>query len=200
VDPSAAKKPFQLEDESPLGYFTKLTEFIYDPQYARYLRRIAQRYDREALPPDLELMPFFVDALIFETYIGGQTPLDRFIATYRQQMTAAQLAVYKGFKQYCFGCYQVVAHQGRDIASLRDLVDEQLLTLQDSDARRFLFQDFYVVARLLPFGEVYVPTGACAVLNVPDDAQALELARLLRQPPLLIQLESPTQTELDPDR
>ncbi|MBF2053658.1 MAG: hypothetical protein IGS03_09385 [Candidatus Sericytochromatia bacterium] len=188
--PSPSRKPFELTDESPLGYFSKLTEFIYDPHYARYLRRIAMRYDRETLPAELELIPFFVDALIFETYIDGQTPLDRFFQTYQQQMTPEQRQVYRDFKNYRFGCYQVMAHEGHDIAMLRDLVDDDTLQLCDSDARRFLFQGFYVVARLLPFEGRYVPTGACAVINVKTDQQALAMARLLRQPPLIIDSRS----------
>lgn len=179
-------KPFSLEDESPLAYFSKLTEFIYNPIYARYLRRLGQRYERDKLPEDFGLMPFIVDALIFETYIDGKSVLDLFIQTYREQMTREQLEVYKGFKNYLFGCFRILSHEGRDGVLLQDLLDEQTVLLRDADARRFLFPKLYTVARLLPFADHYVPTGACALVNLPDDQQVLAFARLLRQPPLLL--------------
>lgn len=179
-------KPFKLEDESPLGYFTKLTEFIYDPQYARYLRRIGQRYQRDALPEELELMPFFVDALIFETYIEGQTVIDKFIATYRSQMKNYQLRVYQNFKQYLYSCYKILAHQGSDGMLLEDLLDGSQVLVRDGDARRQLFPGLYVMARLLPFEDYHVPTGACALLNFGDANRAIAIARLLKLPPLVV--------------
>ncbi|MGV3524397.1 MAG: hypothetical protein ACO1RX_09235 [Candidatus Sericytochromatia bacterium] len=178
--------PFQLEDESPLGYFSKLTEFIYTPHYARYLRRIAQRYERAALPSDLDLMPFFIDALIFETWIDGQTPLQRFIATYREQMPKAQLAVYQGFQHHLFGAYRIVSHQLPDQVTLQDLLDGSTVTLRDSEARRYLFPGLHAVVRLLPFEDHYVPTGACALLNYPNPEDVLRTARLLKPAPLQV--------------
>ncbi len=180
------KKTFQLEDETPLDYFTQITQFIYDPHYARYLRRIAAQYNREALPPDLELMPFFVDQLIFNTYIDGQTPLDHFIAYFQHVMTPAQRAVYKGFKRYLFDCYQVLSHVPPDGVLLQDVLDHSEVLLRDHDAKRLLFPQFYTVVRLLPFDNAYVPTGACALLNVKTVPQAMDIARLLKVPPLHI--------------
>ncbi len=181
-----APKRLELEDESPLGYFTKLTEFIYDPHYARYLRRIAERYNRAALPPDIELMPFFVDALIFETYIDGQTPLDRFMATYRTQLQGYQLRVYQNFKHYLFSAYQIVEHQGTDSVLLQDLLDGSQVLIRDSDARKQMFKGLHIIARLLPFEDYHVPTGACAQLSYNDPNQIIEIARLLKQPPLMV--------------
>ena len=179
-------KPLDLEDESPLGYFSKLTEFIYDPQYARYLRRIGERYKREELPAELDLMPFFVDALIFETYIDGQTPLDRFIATYKSQLKAHQLRVYQNFKHNLFSAYRILAHQGSDGVLLEDLLDGSRVLIRDSDARRLLFPKLHLMARLLPFDDYHVPTGACALLSYSEQAKVLEVARLLKLPPLMV--------------
>lgn len=183
---SPQPKPFVLDEETPLAYFSKLIEFVYDPHYARYLRRIAQRYQREALPEELELMPFFVDALIFETYIGGQTPLDRFITTYRAQMQAHQLRTYQNFKNYLFSCYRIVAHPGSDGLLLEDALDGSQVLVRDGDARRQLFPNLYVMARLLPFEDYHIPTGACALLNFADAERALGIARLLKLPPLIV--------------
>lgn len=188
TDPSPPPlKRLDLEDESPLGYFTKLTEFIYDPQYARYLRRIAERYNRAALPPDLDLMPFFVDALIFETYIDGQTPLDRFMTLYRPQLQGYQLRVYQNFKNYLFSAYRIVEHPpNTDAVVLIDLLDGSEVVIRDADARKQLFKGLHVVARLLPFEDYHVPTGACALLSYNDPAQIIEIARLLKLPPLMV--------------
>lgn len=179
-------KPFSLEEETPLAYFSKLTEFIYNPIYARYLRRIGERYDRDSLPEDFVLMPFIVDALIFETFIDGKSILDLFMAEHQSQMTKTQLDVYRGFKNYLFGCFQIITRQEQDAVLLRDLLDDQQIVLRDSDARRFLFPQMYTVARLLPFEGYYVPTGACALVNLPDDQQAVTFTRHLRQPPLMV--------------
>lgn len=180
------EKKFELEGETPLDYFTQITQFIYDPQYARYLRRIAAQYDRDALPTDLELMPFFIDQLIFNTYIDGQTPLDHFIAHFDKAMTAAQKSVYQGFKRYLFDCYQVLEHVGTDGVLLQDVLDHSEVLLKDSDAKRLLFPRFYTVTRLLPFEGAYVPTGACAVLNVNSVPEAMHIAQLLKVPPLRV--------------
>ena len=179
-------KRLDFEDESPLGYFSKLTEFIYDPHYARYLRRIAERYRRDLLPEDLDLMPFFVDALIFETYIDGQTPLDRFLSSYASQLTQAQRRVYQNFKHYLFSCYRIVSHPGSDGILLEDLLDGSQVLIRDGDARRQLMTGLYTVARLLPFADYHVPTGACAMLSYQDPAQVLEITRLLKLPPLIV--------------
>ncbi len=180
------EKKFALEDETPLGYFMELTKFIYDPQYARYLRRIAAQYDREALPEDLELMPFFVDQLIFNTYIDGQTPLDHFMTTFQEVMTAEQRAVYRGFKAERFDCFQVLRHEGPDGVVLQDVLDHSEVTLKDGDAKRFLLPGFFAVVRLLPFKGTFIPTGACAVLNYKTVAEAMGIARLLKVPPLKV--------------
>ena len=180
------KKTFQLENETPLDYFSQLTQFIYDPNYARYLRRIAAQYDREALPPDLELMPFFVDQLIFNTYIDGQTPLDHFMAHFKTAMTPEQYAVYQGFKNNLLDCYQVKSHVQPDGVVLQDVLDHREVLIRDSDAKRLLFPEFYTVVRLLPFGGAYVPTGACALLNVKSVPEAMDIARLLKVPPLQV--------------
>lgn len=184
--PSNPLKPFSLEDESPLGYFAKLTEFVYDPQYARYLRRIAERYKRDLLPEELDLRPFFIDALIFETYLDGQTVLDHFLRTYQSQLKNYQLRVYQNFKHYLFSCYRIVAHQGSDSILLEDLLDGSPVVIKDSEARRQLFPGLYLMARLLPFEDYHVPTGACALLNFKSAPEALELARLLKLPPLRV--------------
>lgn len=180
------KKKFALEEETPLDYFSQITQFIYNPQYARYLRRIAAQYDRDALPEDLELMPFFVDQLIFNTYIDGQTPFDHFIATFQDQMTQAQKSVYLGFKRHLFDCYQVLKHIPPDGVLLQDVLDHSEVLLKDSDVKRLLFPQFYTVVRLLPFEEAYVPTGACALLNVNSVPEAMGIAQLLKVPPLRI--------------
>jgi len=179
-------KPFSLEEETPLAFFTKLTEFIYNPVYARYLRRLGARYDRDALPEDFVLMPFIVDALIFETYIDGKSILDLFLTEYQSQMTKTQLQIYRGFKNYLFACFQVVTHQKPDAVLLRDLLDNQEVLVRDSDARRFLFPGMYAVARLLPFEDYYIPTGSCALVNLPEEQQALDFTRYLRQAPLIV--------------
>lgn len=179
--------PFHLSEETPLAYFTQIVNFIYQPHYARFLRRIANRYEREALPPGLELMPFFVDALIFETYIDGKTPFDDFLTRYQSHMSVAQFQQYKAFKQFRFGVFQVLAHQGREETVLRDLIDDSQITIRDAEARRFLFPHFYAVMRLLPFELDWVPTGACAVFNLKSPQQALSHARILMQAPLMIQ-------------
>ncbi len=188
-NPEANTPPFQLEEETPLAYFTQVVNFIYQPHYARFLRRIANRYDREALPPGLEMMPFFVDALIFETYIDGKTPFDDFLAANQTKMTRAQLQQYKAFKQFRFGVFQVLEHQGREETLLTDLIDASHITIKDADARRFLFPNFYTVMRLLPFEMDWVPTGACAVFNLKSAQEALVYARILMQPPLMIQTQ-----------
>lgn len=179
-------KPFILDDESPLGYFSKLTEFIYDPQYARYLRRIAHRYQRELIPPEIDLMPFFVDGLIFETYIQGKTPLDHFIDSYRSQMQPAQLRIYQNFKHDLFSCYEILEHPGKDQVRLKDLLDGSEVLIRDAEARRQLFVGLHVMARLLPFEDYFVPTGACALLSHRSPQEILEIARLLKLPPLMI--------------
>ena len=65
-------------------------------------------------------------------------------------------------------------------------LDHRKITLRDSDAKRFLLPDFYSVVRLLPFDGDYIPTGACAVLNLKTVPEAVEVARLLKVPPLRI--------------
>jgi hypothetical protein len=180
------EKKLALEEETPLDYFSQITQFIYDPQYARYLRRIAAQYDRDALPADPELMPFFIDQLIFNTYIDGQTPLDHFISYFSDVMTQTQKNVYLGFKRYLFDCYQVLEHIPPDGVLLQDVLDHSEVLLRDSDAKRLLFPRFYTVTRLLPFGDAYVPTGACAVLNVKSVPEAMGIAQLLKVPPLRI--------------
>ena len=177
---------FELTEESPLGYFSKLTEFIYNPVYARYLRRIAARYPRDQMPEELDLMPFFIDALIFETYINGKTVLYLFIESHIQVLKGYQLRIYQGFKQYLFSCFQVQGHPSNDQVLLQDLLDDQQITITDSDARRFLFPGVFVVTRLLPFEDLFVPTGACAILNYKSAQEALLLTKLLKQAPLRI--------------
>lgn len=186
------EKKFALTEETPLDYFSQIIQFIYDPHYARYLRRIASQYDRESLPPDLELMPFFIDQLIFNTYIDGETPLDHFIAAFQHQMTQAQKRVYMGFKRCLFDCYQVLSHVPPDGVLLQDVLDHSEVLLKDSDAKRLLFSQFYTVVRLLPFEEAYIPTGSCAILNVNSVPEAMGIAQLLKVPPLRI--DSTAQT------
>lgn len=179
-------KKFALKEETPLDYFSQITQFIYDPQYARYLRRVAAQYDRDALPPELELMPFFIDQLIFNTYIDGQTPLDHFITAFQDKMTQSQKNVYLGFKRNLFDCYQVLAQVPPDGVLLQDVLDHSEVLLKDNDAKRLLFNKFYTVVRLLPFEDAYVPTGACAILNVNSVPEAMGIAQLLKVPPLRI--------------
>ncbi len=179
-------KTFEIENETPLDYFTKLTEFIYDPQYARYLRRIGQRYQRELIPPEIELMPIFVDALIFDTYIQGKTILDLFIETYRPQMTSSQLRIYQNFKHYLFSSYRVLGHPSADEIELEDLLDQSRLVIRDSEARRQMIPGLHLIARLLPFEGDYVPTGAAVILSYSEPQKIMEITRLLKLPPLMI--------------
>lgn len=184
---SHPKKPFTVEEETPLAYFQKLVEFIYDPWYARFLRRISARYERTRIPEDIELMPFFVDHLIFDTFIDHKTPLDRFIEYYDEQLSPRQRKIYQGFKCSVLSCYQILAREKPDRIILCDLLDNTQTEVQDSEAWRFMMPSFYAICRLLPFEDRWVLTGSCAVLNYHNAEEALKLARLFKHPPLFVE-------------
>lgn len=184
---AASQKNLKLEEDTPLAYFQKLVEFIYDPWYARFLRRISARYERARIPEDIELMPFFVDNLIFETFIDRQTPLDRFIACYQDQLTPRQRKIYQRFKGSVLSCYAIVDRQKPDRIVLSDLLDDARIEVQDSEAWRFMIPGFYALCRVLPFEDSWVLTGSCAVLNYHSAEEALALARLFKHPPLFVE-------------
>jgi hypothetical protein len=181
------KQPFSLEEETPLAYFQKLIEFIYDPFYARFLRRISARYERSRIPEDIDLQPFFIDGLIFETFIDKKTPLDRFIEQYQAQMTLTQRKVYQGFRLSALGCYAIEERVKPDRLLLRDLLDNSLIEVRDSEAWRLLIPGFFTISRVLPFEDHYVLTGSCAGLNYKDPQQVIQLAREFKLPPLFVE-------------
>ncbi|PIQ29156.1 hypothetical protein COW36_17805 [bacterium (Candidatus Blackallbacteria) CG17_big_fil_post_rev_8_21_14_2_50_48_46] len=187
---SAEKKPFSIEEETPLAYFEKLVEFIYDPWYARFLRRISARYERAKIPEEIELMPFFVDSLIFETFIDRKTPLDRFIEHYQAQLKPRQLKIYQRFKTSALGCYEILERHKPDRLLLRDLLDDSPVEVHDGEAWRYMMPGFYAICRLLPYEDSLVLTGSCAVLNYKTREEVLALAREFKHPPLFVEGES----------
>ncbi len=185
--PKKDAKPFSLAEETPLAYFQKLIDFIYDPFYARFLRRISARYDRSLIPEDLDLQPFLIDGLIFETFIDKKTPLDRFIEQYQAQMTPSQVKVYQRFRSSSLGCYEIVERFKPDKILLKDLLDDSTLEVRDSDAWRFLMPGFYTICRILPYEDHHVLTGSCAVLNYKDPQMVIALTREFKLPPLFVE-------------
>jgi hypothetical protein len=178
---------FTLEEETPLAYFEKIVAVIYTPHYARHLRKIGARYDRDVIPEDLDLMPFIIDALIFDTYINGKTPLDDFIAFFKPQLTPARLRIYQQFRQRNqLSAFQVRAVERPETLHLTDLIDDSEWVVKDNQALRFLYPDSFTISRLLPWENGYVLSGSCALLNHKEPEAVIHIARSLKLPPLML--------------
>ena len=176
----------KIKEETPLAYFQAIMDFIYDPNYARHLRKIGARYDRTIIPQGFNLMPFIIDALIFDTFINKRSPLEDFIQFYQPQMKPAQLKIYQNFKQSHLGSFYVKDRKMPELIILKDLANEKSHTVLDSQALKFMMPGSTVVCRLLPFQGKQVLTGSCAVLNMQDPEKALEIARQIKLPPLFL--------------
>ena len=165
-------------------YFQKLIDFVYDPRYAMHLRKIAAQYDRDNIPDSIDIQPFIIDNLIFDVYIDRKTLLDHFIAQAQLVLKSSHLKMYQEFRQNVLSCFQIteVAKPGKMV--FKNLIDETTYSVIDEEAIKFLQPERYTVARLLPFQDHYVLTGACAIINTDDPNVVIAITRKLKTPPL----------------
>ena len=173
--------------KEPLDYFQVLIDFVYDPIFARYLRKIAEQYKRDQIPEEIDIRPFIVDSLIFDTYIKRKTPLDYFIEKHKSVLSRPQLKIYMDFKQAQLSAFKVIESERPEKMILEDLINNDRYLMKDSEAIKFLQKDRYAILRLIPFMEFYIPTGACTIVNSDDEKVVIGLAKLLKVPPIFVE-------------
>lgn len=170
-----------IQEDKRLEYFDKLIKFATNPEFIKHIKTLKEKYDKVDIPHGVNKKIFLIDNLIFDIPLGEdkKTVLDQFILSYTNILSSQELEIYKGFKKNIFSCFQVTTKSGPNMI-FQDIVDEKEYCINDAIAINGIPTGKYVIARILPFENYYVLTGACAVFETNEKEQAINLARKIK--------------------